>query len=111
MLPILAGFIANGVGAYASLPSPRVWRGRGRAANGGTTPVTADPETRVYPLRREDDAAWLPLWRGYQSSTKSIFRRRFRRRHGRGCSIQPSLLPGSERWVEPNFGRCFRLIA
>ena len=67
MLPILAGFIANGVGAYASLPSPRVWRCRGRAASGGTTLVTADPETRVYPLRPEDDAAWLPLWRGYQS--------------------------------------------
>jgi len=29
--------------------------------------VTADPETRICQLRPEDHAAWLPLWRGYQS--------------------------------------------
>jgi GNAT superfamily N-acetyltransferase len=29
-------------------------------------PVTADPDLRVIPLRPGDNAAWLPLWRGYQ---------------------------------------------
>jgi GNAT superfamily N-acetyltransferase len=29
--------------------------------------VTAEPETRICPLRPQDHAAWLPLWRGYQS--------------------------------------------
>jgi GNAT superfamily N-acetyltransferase len=29
--------------------------------------VTADPEIHIHPLRPDDHAAWLPLWRGYQS--------------------------------------------
>jgi ribosomal protein S18 acetylase RimI-like enzyme len=29
--------------------------------------VTAEPEIRICPLRPDDHAAWLPLWRGYQS--------------------------------------------
>ena len=29
--------------------------------------MTADPEIRIVPLGPEDHAAWLPLWRGYQS--------------------------------------------
>jgi GNAT superfamily N-acetyltransferase len=33
----------------------------------GRSPVTADSETCIVPLRPEDQAAWLPLWRGYQS--------------------------------------------
>lgn len=30
-------------------------------------PVTAEPEIRIIALRPGDHAAWLPLWRGYQS--------------------------------------------
>jgi ribosomal protein S18 acetylase RimI-like enzyme len=29
--------------------------------------VTDDPEIRIFQLRPDDHAAWLPLWRGYQS--------------------------------------------
>jgi GNAT superfamily N-acetyltransferase len=29
--------------------------------------LTADPEIHIHPLRPDDRAAWLPLWRGYQS--------------------------------------------
>jgi GNAT superfamily N-acetyltransferase len=32
--------------------------------------VTAASDIRIVPLRPEDHAAWLPLWRGYQSFYK-----------------------------------------
>jgi GNAT superfamily N-acetyltransferase len=38
-----------------------------RTEEGRETPVTADPDIRIIPLRPDDHAAWLPLWRGYQS--------------------------------------------
>jgi GNAT superfamily N-acetyltransferase len=34
---------------------------------GERTLVPDNPETRIRPLRPEDHAAWLPLWRGYQA--------------------------------------------
>jgi GNAT superfamily N-acetyltransferase len=35
--------------------------------NGGKIAVTIVSEISIIPLRRGDNAAWLPLWRGYQA--------------------------------------------